>query len=140
MNIHQPIRCDIYKIARQCGVRLYNAEKHSPTSRKPGDCHCKPTVRDIGRQHGEEHLKLVLMLVTGTKANAMALYADVLKSVSEVIANNPDVVRSATLTDDFNAIDLGELRRRALAARVSVPRHYIIQVWLYGLILPGKGE
>lgn len=43
---------------------------NSPTSRKGRDCYCKPTVREIGCGDGKEHLRLVLMLVTGNKRNA----------------------------------------------------------------------
>lgn len=27
--------CDIHKVARQCGVKLFDGHLHSPTSRKP---------------------------------------------------------------------------------------------------------
>lgn len=112
--------CDIYKIARQCGVKLFDGHLHSPTSRRPYECFCKPTVRDIGREHGEAHLKLVFMLMTGTKANAAELYADMLSAVSRLIVANPDLVKSPTLLDDFNAIDLGSLRRKVKDMRMPV--------------------
>jgi hypothetical protein len=115
---HHP--CDIWKVARECGVILREGFEHSPTSRKPRECFCKPTLRDIGQDHGEQHLRLVLMLMTGTKVNSAQLYADMIKAVSSVIIRKPDLVRRPTLVDDFNAIDLGELRRRAMA-RIGTP-------------------
>jgi hypothetical protein len=73
MNPSAVHRCDIYKIARQCGVKLFDGHLHSPTSRKPFECYCKLTVKDIGRDYGEDHLRLVFMLMTGTRANAAEL-------------------------------------------------------------------
>lgn len=124
-------RCDIYKVARQCGVKLFDGSKHSPTSRRPYECFCKPTVREIGQTHGESHLKLVLMLMTGTRANALELYADMIKAVSAVLAENPELVKSPTLAKDFDAIDLGSLRRKSKGMRSPFPH------WnsLYTLIL-----
>lgn len=113
-------RCDIYKIARQCGVRLFDGRFHSPTSRKPYDCFCKPTVREIGQEHGEEHLKLVMMLMTGTRTNALELYSDMLKAVSALLVRNPDLVKSSTLTKDFDQIDLGSLRRKVKAMNLPI--------------------
>jgi hypothetical protein len=113
-------RCDIYKVARQCGVRLYEGHLHSPTSRKPFDCFCKPTVREIGKEHGEDHLKLVFMLMTGTRSNAAELFSDMIKAVSSLLIENPDLVKSPTLTKDFDAIDLGSLRRKVKAMKMPV--------------------
>lgn len=113
-------RCDIYKVARQCGVKLFDGHKHSPTSRKAFECYCKPTVREIGREHGEEHLRLVFMLMTGTRRNATELFADMLKAVSSLLVENPDLVKSPTLTKDFDSIDLGSLRRKTKAMKLPV--------------------
>ena len=120
MTDNSPHRCDIYRVARQCGVKLFDGAKHSPTSRRPYECFCKPTVRDIGREHGEAHLKLVFMLMTGTKANALELYSDMLKAVSAILVENPELVKSPTLTKDFDAIDLGSLRRKVKAMRMPI--------------------
>lgn len=113
-------RCDIFKVARQCGVKLFDGSKHSPTSRKAFECYCKPTVRDIGRDHGEDHLRLVFMLMTGTRVNAAELFADMIKAVSSLLIENPELVKSPTLTNDFNAIDLGSLRRKVKAMNMPV--------------------
>ena len=120
MTASHALRCDIYKVARQCGVKLFDGAKHSPTSRKAFECYCKPTVRDIGREHGEDHLRLVFMLMTGTRANAAELFADMLKAVSALLIENPELVKSPTLTKDFDAIDLGSLRRKVKAMRMPV--------------------
>ncbi len=122
------LRCDIYKVARQCGVKLFDGHLHSPTSRKPFECYCKPTVREIGKEYGEDHLKLVFMLMTGTKANAAELYADMIKAVSSILVQNPALIRSPSLIGDFNAIDLGSLRRKAKAMNCGIPTTHVLRV------------
>ena len=121
-------RCDIYKVARQCGVRLFDGHLHSPTSRKPFECYCKPTVREIGRDHGEDHLRLVFMLMTGTKSNAAELYADMIKAVSSVIIQNPGIEKRPALTKEFDAIDLGSLRRKAKQMNCGIPTTHVLRV------------
>lgn len=121
-------RCDIYKIARECGVKLFDGHLHSPTSRKPFECYCKPTVREIGREHGEAHLRLVFQIMTGTKANAAELYADMIKAVSSVIIRSPDIIRRPTLVQDFDTIDLGSLRRKAKAMNCGLPTSHVLRV------------
>lgn len=105
--------CNIFKVARECGVILRDAQHHSPTSRKGRECYCKPTVREIGQRFGEEHLRLVLMLITGNQRNAGELYADVIKAVSRLLIANPDLMRRPSLVDDFNQLDLSAMRRGA---------------------------
>ncbi len=120
--------CDIYRVARQCGVILREGSEHSPTSRKPRECFCKPTLRDIGREHGEDHLRGVLMLMTGTKPNSAELYADMIRAVSAVLVRNPHLLKRPTLVDDFNAIDLGTLRRKARAMNCALPNTHVLRV------------
>lgn len=132
--------CDIYRVARQCGVTLRDGRDHSPTSRKARECFCKPTLREIGREHGEEHLKLVLMLMTGDERNARELYADMIKAVSSVLARKPDLVKRAGLVDEFNAIDLGSLRRAARRIDISVSRTDALKVLLTIMLYPSWRE
>jgi len=128
MNLSRPFPCDIYRVARQCGVKLFDGHLHSPTSRKPYECYCKPTVRELGRDHGEPHLKLVFMLMTGTKGNAAELYADMLRAVSSVLVQNPTLLKSPSLMTDFNSIDLGSLRRKAKAMNCGIPTTHVLRV------------
>lgn len=125
MNPHP---CDIYRVARQCGVKLFDGHLHSPTSRKPFECYCKPTVRDIGREHGEDHLRLVFMLMTGTKTNAAELYSDMIKAVSSLLVQNPHLQKRSTLVNDFDIIDLGSLRRKAKAMNCGIPTTHVLRV------------
>lgn len=124
----QSHRCDIFKVARQCGVKLFDGAKHSPTSRKPFECFCKPTVRDIGRDHGEDHLRLVFMLMTGTKTNAAELYSDMIRAVSSILVRNPTLEKRSTLVNDFDRIDLGSLRRKARAMNCGIPTTHVLRV------------
>jgi hypothetical protein len=121
---------NIYRVARECGVVLKEWQHHSPTSRRPRECYCKPTVREIGRRYGEEHLRLVLMLLTGTARNAAELYADVLKATSRLLIANPDLVRRPSLVAEFNAIDFGALRRSARSAKYGMATSDVILVAL----------
>ncbi|KRB51799.1 hypothetical protein ASE04_09720 [Rhizobium sp. Root708] len=128
---------NIYKIARECGVRLQDARQHSPASRRPFDCFCKPTVREIGERFGEGHLRLVFNLICGSKQNGRELYADVMKAVSRLIAKHPELIRRPSLVDDFNAFDLGAMRRGAKNMRCDVPTSDVLLVLLsirFGLV------
>lgn len=128
MNQPNSHPCDIYRVARQCGVKLFDGHLHSPTSRKPFECYCKPTVREIGRDHGEDHLKLVFMLMTGNRSNAAELYADMIKACSSLLIQNPRLLKSPTLTQDFDRIDLGSLRRKAKAMHCGIPTTHVLRV------------
>lgn len=133
--------CDIYKVARQCGVKLFDGHLHSPTSRRPFECFCKPTVREIGKAHGEDHLRLVFMLMTGTKPNAAELYADMIKAVSTLLVERPELIKSATLTTDFNDIDLGSLRRKTKAMRLPVENWKALLVLIFvRFFRPAQGD
>jgi hypothetical protein len=74
-------------------------------------------VREIGARHGEGHLRLVLQLMTGTRQNARELHADMLKAVSRLLAQNPDLINRRILVADFDSINLDSLRRKAKAMR-----------------------
>ncbi|WP_245440280.1 hypothetical protein [Mesorhizobium sp. Z1-4] len=119
---------------------LRDGREHSPTSRKARECFCKPTLREIGRANGEDHLKLVLMLMTGEDHNARELYADMIKAVSGVLASQPDLVRRPALIDEFNAIDLASLRRAARTFNLSMARSDALKVLLMIMLYPSWRE
>lgn len=129
-------KCDVHRVARQCGIKLKDGHEHSPTSRKPLECFCKPTLREIGQEHGEGHLRLVLRLMTGDSKNQYELYADTIKAMSSVIAWNPDLEDRVNLTDEINAIDLGSLRRRAKSLKCDVSRTDAMKVMLAMMLYP----
>lgn len=137
MTLH-PV--NIYKVARECGVRLLEAREHSPASRRPFECYCKPTVREIGQRYGEDHLRLVFMLMTGTRRNARELYADMMKAVSRLLLGHPDLVRRPSLVDDFNKVDLGMLRRGAKSMKCGVPTSDVLLVLLSVRFKPIAGD
>lgn len=105
--------CDIYRIARACGVTLHDAEENRTTGRKPGHCYCKPAVRAIGRAYGESHLALVLKLINQT-GNGLELHAAILQAVSYLVRIEVMPIGSE-LFDAFDRIDLGHVRRMARA-------------------------
>lgn len=71
--------CDIHAIARMCGVKLHDSADNRSSGRKPGHCFCKPTVRAIGRRHGESHLAMVLKVINSTD-NGRELHAATLQA------------------------------------------------------------
>lgn len=131
-------RPNIFRVAREVGVRLVASKKHSPSSRRPFQCFCKPTIREIGQRWGEEHLRLTLMLVTGTRHNANHLFADVLKAVARLLANNPELIKRPSLVDDFNALDFGQLRRQARGLRSGVATVDVLVILLTLRFMPSE--
>ena len=85
-----------------------------------------------------DHLRLTLLLLTGTKNNARNLFADVLRAVARLLANNPDLVRRSSLVDDFNAIDIGQLRHQARGMRSGVPTTDVLVVLLTLRFMSGE--
>ncbi|OYR26261.1 hypothetical protein CES86_3729 [Brucella lupini] len=51
-----------------------------------------------------------------------------IKAVSSVLVRNPELVRRRTLLDDFDAIDLGSLRRKAKAMNCGLPTSHVLRV------------
>jgi hypothetical protein len=100
--------CDIYRVARQCGVILRDSAEHSPTSRRPCECYTKATLRDIGRAYGKAHLALVLRPIVET-GSATELHAATIHAVSSVLLSGQMTIDGA-LFDAFDRIDLGRLR------------------------------
>jgi hypothetical protein len=75
---------NLHRVARQCGVKLVDAEDNRSSGRKPGLCACKPTARAIGQAHGEAHLALVFRICTET-GNGLELHAATLQALSFLI-------------------------------------------------------
>lgn len=101
-------RCDIFRVADRCNIRLFDRRLHSPRGRKARECYCKPTLRRIGRRYGEIHLIQTIRLIVET-GNATELYAETISAVSAVVASGLVQVDGA-LFDAFDKINLGELR------------------------------
>lgn len=127
--------CDIYKVARACGVILRDSADHSPTSRRPRECFCKPAVRRIGRAHGEAHLAMCFRLIVETEDNAGELYAETLTAVSMMLASGL-VDMGSDIFDALDVIDLGALRRWAHTARGSATTPEIMAAVLLWRLAP----
>lgn len=123
--------CDVWKVAGQCGVRLLEPVKHRPGDRRPRDCFAKRTLKKIGQRHGEAHLALVLRLIVETDGNAGELYRETLQAISALLAADTILAdRGGALFDQFDAIDLGRVRRRAKALALGVPVAQVMRVLL----------
>lgn len=125
--------CDIYRIARACGVTLHDAEENRTTGRKPGYCYCKPAVRAIGRAYGESHLALVLKLINQT-GNGRELHAATLQAVSYLVRIEAMPIGS-DLFDAFDRMDLGYVRRLARAMPGSTAHN--MAAMLYPMLAGG---
>ncbi|WP_127524602.1 hypothetical protein [Mesorhizobium sp. Z1-4] len=129
--------CDIHKIADKCGVRLLDSNgPHRFDPRRPKVCFAKGTLRRIGQANGEGHLALVLRLIVETEGNAGELYRDTLQAVSALLLAHPGIVdRGTALFDQFDAIDLADMRRKAKALakglRVSQVMYILIALELH---------
>jgi hypothetical protein len=82
------------------------------------------------------------MLLTGSPRNASELYADVLKAVSRLLIANPELVRRPSLVSDFNAIDLGALRRgaRSMKYGMATSDEILIALRMQFGLWPYQGE
>jgi hypothetical protein len=115
---------NVLKVTRALGIKVLDARKHSPTSIRPKSCFCMPTLQRVCR-HGEAHLTIVLRLIVETKDNATELWAATITAISELLLTMPHLIdRGFRLFEDFDAIDLAMLRKRAKKVR---GRHQ--QVW-----------
>ncbi len=124
-------RCDIHRVARQCGVKLFDGGRVYKSVRGAGECFSPATLRRIGRAHGEGHLALVLRLIVETEGNAKELFAETLWAVSELICNRPDLLdRGTALFDAFDGIDLAGLRRQAKTMQCGLPPGHVMRVLL----------
>lgn len=123
--------CDTHKIARQCGVRLYNGARTYHSKRADRECFSSATLRRIGRTHGEAHLALVLRLIVETNGNEKELYSETLLAISALLEHQPGLIdRGSELFDAFDTIDLSALRKRAKAMRCGLPTAHVMRVLL----------
>lgn len=122
---------DIYAIARQCGVKLYNGASQYRGSRGPRECYATATLRRIVRRHGVSHLALVLRLIVETNGNAGELYGETILAVSSLLEHRPELVeRGGVLFEAFDSIDLAGIRRRAQQMRCGLPHGHVMRVLL----------
>ncbi|WP_421445720.1 hypothetical protein [Agrobacterium tumefaciens] len=110
-----------HKIAQECGVKLLAPKEHTGPLNRPGECFCRATVKWIGTTYGPDHLRLVLNLMTGTKQNAACLYGDLMRAIARILHDDQALMRRPSLVSDFDAMDLGDIRRRAQAMKCGVP-------------------
>lgn len=123
--------CDIHRVARQCGVKLYNGSRRYKSARCVRECFSPATLRRIGRAHGAAHLALVLRLIAETRGNARELYAETLVAVSELLNHRPDLIeKGLSLFDIFDRIDLAALRRRARDLNCGLPASHVMRILL----------
>lgn len=122
-------KCDIFRVAEQCGVRLVRPDQLRFGQRRARDCYAKKTLKKIGQRHGEPHLALVLRLIVETRGNAAELYSETISSISALLVASPWLVdRGGQLFDQFDEIDLGDVRRQARALSAGIPLGHVMRV------------
>ncbi len=107
----------MWAICRSAGVILRDAADYTPSQRKPRECYCRPTLHRVAERRGAAHLEFVLKLMTGTDANRMALYADAIRAVSDLLSNHPHLAQRASLVSEIDRVDLTALRTKARVLR-----------------------
>lgn len=122
--------CNVHKVARNAGVKIKSIAEHGSDIKRYRECFCQPTLKEIGVNHGEDHLRFVLMLICGSKANAHYLFADVIKSVSKIIVARPDLIKRPSFMDDFNKMDIGAMRSYARLSPIGLPVSSVLMVMM----------
>ncbi|MEM6462788.1 MAG: hypothetical protein AAF724_12820 [Pseudomonadota bacterium] len=130
-------RCDIHKVARQCGVKLFNGARHYHSKRRAGECFSPATLRRIGREHGVAHLAIVLRLIVETEGNEKELYGDTMSAISSLLIHRPMLIeRGSALFDALDDIDLGLLRRKARSMNCGLPAAHVMRILLLQALEP----
>ncbi|MER8615988.1 hypothetical protein NKG99_03905 [Mesorhizobium sp. M1409] len=123
-------RCDVWRVAEQCGVRLVDPDAHAWRQRRPRECFAKKTLKKIGQRHGEAHLALTLRLIVETCGNAAELYSETIQAVSTLVANPSIEARGGALFEQFDRISLAEIRHQAKVLDVGLPLAHVMRVLL----------
>ncbi|TPJ60840.1 hypothetical protein [Mesorhizobium sp. B2-6-1] len=123
-------RCDIWRVAEQCGVRLVDPDAHAWRQRRPRECYAKKTLKKIGQRHGEAHLALTLRLIVETYENAAELYSETIQAVSSLVANPAIEARGGALFEQFDRISLAEIRHQARQLALGLPLAHVMRVLL----------
>lgn len=123
-------RCDIWKVAEQCGVKLCDPSRHGWSARRPRECYAKKTLKKIGQRYGEAHLALTLRLIVETNGNSTELYSETIHAISALLANPAVEARGGELFDLFDNIQLADIRRQAKALAIGLPLAHVMRVLL----------
>ena len=123
-------RCDIFRVAEQCGIRLLRPADHRPLRRRPRECFAKKTLKKIGQRNGEAHLALALRVIVETRDNATELYSETIQAVSALLEDPAIEGRGGALFDQFDQIALAEVRRDARALGLRLPLAHVMRVMI----------
>jgi hypothetical protein len=131
-------RCDIFKVAGQCGIRILKPALSTSAARGNRTYFCAGTLRRIGRRHGEAHLALVLRLIVESAGNATELFGDTITAVSNILLSRL-VEAGSELYAAFDSIDLGELRAWSTVTKgEGTTAHTMTVALLWRLASPEK--
>lgn len=112
------------------GVRLVPVSKR----RRGAQSHARAAMYEVMREHGESHLALVIRFIRDSgegDRNKTALWSETIGAMSDVMKQRPDwSERPSDVFDALDAIDLNEMRRRAVLRRPWPVRH-TLRAFLY---------
>jgi GTP:adenosylcobinamide-phosphate guanylyltransferase len=111
----------------ECDIRVIPVSK----VRGPMETYAENTMLRIMDEHGEGHLRSVLIVITETENNSKMLIAPVLWAVSDILLAHPSWFGSAFL-DAMDGIDLSRLHAQAKANRRAVQPRQALATMLYG--------
>ncbi|SHI79531.1 hypothetical protein SAMN02745911_1190 [Aureimonas altamirensis DSM 21988] len=112
------------------GVRLLPVWKR----RKGAQSHARATMYEVMREHGEDHLALVIRFIRDSgegDRNKTALWSETIGAMSDVMEQRPDwMTRATDVFEALDSIDLNDLRRRAVLRR-PWPVRQTLRAYLY---------
>lgn len=118
----------------ECNIRVIPVSK----VRGPMETYAENTMHRILLEHGEAHLRSVLISITETRNNSRMLIAPILWAVSDTLMAHPKWFGGAFL-EAMDEISLAELQDMARANRQAVQPRHAVAAMLYDR-LRGKLE
>lgn len=117
---------ELSALLAECDIRVVPVAK----VRAPRETYAENTMQRIMLEHGEQHLRSVLISITETENNSKMLIAPVLWAVSDIILAHPKWFGGSFL-EALDCVDLATLHARAKANRRAVQPRQAIATMLY---------
>lgn len=124
----------IDNFCHQLGIRIVPFQRR----RLAWETNARQSLRSIHASRGEGHLSIVLKCIKARPANAMELWSETIKAISDVLAAFPELeARGGALLDQFEGLDLARLRLRAKQIAIgNIAAHEALAVLLIDALGP----
>ncbi len=118
----------------QLGIRIIPFQRR----RLAWETHARQALRSIHAARGDGHLAIVLKCIKARPENAMELWSETIKAVSDVLAAFPELeARGGALLDAFEGLDLARMRLRAKQVAIGrIAAHEALTVLLIDALGP----